>query len=70
MKPVLYSKRTGCGQCIAAKRDLDSRGIDYELRYAEDHLDSLAAMGARQMPVLVVGDMWYQAYRPDIIATL
>ncbi|MGN6035911.1 glutaredoxin domain-containing protein [Brevibacterium casei] len=70
MKPVLYSKRTGCGQCIAAKRDLDSRGIDYELRYAEDHLDLLTSMGVKQMPLLVVGEMNYSGYRPDVISQL
>lgn len=69
MKPILYTKPS-CGGCIASKRHLDRRGVEYETRSAIDSQEELKAMGAMQAPVLVVGETFYTGYRPDIIESL
>lgn len=69
MKTILYTKPS-CGGCIASKRHLDRRGVEYETRSVLDHHEELLAMGAMQAPVLVVGEAFYTGYRPDVIDAL
>lgn len=55
MSITLYAKRTGCQQCIALKRALDARGIEYTTIYADesdDARDFLRAMGVQQVPAV------------------
>ena len=53
--------RPGCGFCAALKRNLDSRGISYEMRNIWDSPEDAAfvrsvARGNETVPTVVVGE--------------
>ncbi len=54
--------RPGCGFCSALKRNLDARGIEYEMRNIWDNPDDAAfvrsvARGNETVPTVTVGEL-------------
>lgn len=76
---VVYSKPTGCQQCIATIRKLDEHGVVYEKRDATS-ASALSfirdELGHREAPVVLVYDDFgrivrdWSGYRPDMLDTL
>lgn len=80
---TVYTKPSGCQQCVATKRFLDARKIAYtsiDITAPEnaDKLEDLKSRGLLQAPVVVVGDaplpvqgetsdVW-TGFRPDLLA--
>lgn len=72
MTITVYS-RPACVQCTATTRALDARGLAYRLiDLAEDAaaMQRVAALGYRQVPVVVAGEMHWAGFRPDMIGRL
>ena len=72
MTITVYSK-PACVQCTATTRALDARGIAYSLvDLTEDAaaMQRVAALGYRQAPVVVAGEMHWAGFRPDMIGRL
>lgn len=74
---TVYSKPSGCPQCVATKRFLDSRGIGYEAISLADVEPVLMAhfrsMGHTEAPVVTVHDgdellTNWSGFRPDLLA--
>jgi glutaredoxin len=67
MKVQVYATRW-CGDCRAAKRFLDSHGIEYtEIDVDADPAASAEVMrrvGKRAVPQLVIDGEWFQPYKP------
>jgi glutaredoxin len=67
MKVQIYAT-SWCGDCRAAKRFLDSHGIEYtEIdvnRDAEASAEVLRRVGKRAVPQLVIDGEWFQPYKP------
>jgi len=72
MTVKIYSK-PACMQCVATKREMDKRGVVYEiidLTIDESALERITSLGYRQAPVVEVeGDHW-SGFRPDKIAAI
>ncbi len=72
MTITVYSK-PACVQCTATTRALDARGLAYSLvDLTEDAaaMQRVAALGYRQAPVVVAGEMHWAGFRPDMIGRL
>lgn len=72
MTITVYSKHA-CVQCTATTRALDARGLAYSLvDLTEDAaaMQRVAALGYRQAPVVVAGEMHWAGFRPDMIGRL
>jgi len=72
MSITVYSK-PACVQCTATTRALDARGLAYSLvDLTEDAaaMQRVAALGYRQAPVVVAGEMHWAGFRPDMIGRL
>ena len=68
----LYTK-TNCVQCIATKKELDRRGLQYEvidLDEQPDLVQNLIDMGYQSVPVVQHGDDHWSGYRPDKLQAL
>ncbi|MCC3299459.1 glutaredoxin domain-containing protein [Arthrobacter caoxuetaonis] len=71
----LYSKPTGCQQCIAMKRSLNKTGVEYHVIDAttDEARELLAGLGFMQAPVTLVHDAdgnlidSFSGFRPDKI---
>jgi glutaredoxin len=67
MKVVLYGV-TWCGDCRAARKFLDSHGIEYtEIDIDRDPAASaelVSRVGKRAVPQLVIEGEWFQPYKP------
>jgi glutaredoxin len=67
MKVVLYAV-TWCGDCRAARKFLDSHGIEYtEIDIDRDPAASaelVSQVGKRAIPQLVIDGEWFQPYKP------
>jgi glutaredoxin len=67
MKVQVYAT-SWCGDCRAAKRFLDSHGIEYTVidvdadPSASDEV--LRRVGKRAVPQLVIDGEWFQPYKP------
>ncbi|MFE4112580.1 glutaredoxin-like protein NrdH [Kosakonia sp. YIM B13611] len=72
MRITIYT-RNDCVQCHATKRAMESRGLAFEMVNV-DHVpqaaDELRAMGFRQLPVVVAGEIKWSGFRPDMINRL
>lgn len=72
MTITVYSK-PACVQCTATTRALEARGLAFDLvDLTEDAaaLEAVTAMGYRQAPVVVAGDLHWAGFRPDMIGRL
>lgn len=72
MTILVYSKPS-CMQCIATKRALDTRGIDYQsidLSQNESALEKVIQLGYREAPVVITGTKHWSGFRPDLIEQL
>ncbi|KGD83968.1 ribonucleoside-diphosphate reductase class Ib glutaredoxin subunit [Pantoea sp. PNA 14-12] len=72
MRIIIYTKNH-CVQCNATKNALDRHSIDYQLINLDtqpDAIDSLKALGYRQVPVVMTHDDHWSGFRPDKIARL
>ena len=45
-----------CPNCPAAKQYLDSKGVEYELLDAHEHIDEIQKLGISSVPTLVFGE--------------
>jgi glutaredoxin len=67
MKVQLYAT-SWCGECRAARRFLDSHGIEYtEIdidRDAAASAEVISHVGKRAIPQLVIDGEWFQPYKP------
>lgn len=70
MGVIVYTK-DNCQQCKATCRQLDSMGVDYEVRDALENADMLLSMGFRSAPVVMVdgGKSWC-GYRPSLLSSI
>ena len=58
MNIVIYTK-SGCSNCVTAKRLLDSKGIGYEeydILNCPEVLRQLSSVGAKQMPQIFINN--------------
>lgn len=72
MSVIVYTK-PACVQCVATYKELDRRGVAYNLvDITEDDsaLEAVMNMGYRQAPVVVSGDDHWSGFRPDKISAL
>lgn len=69
MTVIVYTKEN-CQPCRAVKRLLESEGIAYEERNAEEHLEYLRSVGARGAPVIVDGDRVIHGFDPAQLRAL
>jgi glutaredoxin-like protein NrdH len=72
MTVVVYTKPY-CVQCEATKKELDKKGIHYELidlTEDEDAYELVQTLGYRQAPVVVADDKHWSGFRPDKIGAL
>ncbi len=67
MKVQMYTA-SWCGDCRAAKKFLDSHGIEYtEIdvdRDPEASAEVVRHVGKRAIPQLVIDGEWFQPYKP------
>lgn len=62
-----------CIQCDATKRELDRKGIEYnvvDLTKDDAAYAKVTSMGYRQAPVVVADDDHWAGFRPDKISAL
>ncbi|MFE6966789.1 glutaredoxin-like protein NrdH [Agromyces sp. NPDC057679] len=72
MSVTVYTKPS-CVQCNATYRDLDSKGIAYEvidMSVDEAALEKVKELGYLQAPVVITDDDDWSGYRPDKIIEL
>lgn len=74
-KATVYSKRdTVCGACVATKRALSSKGIQFEDAAIEDlpdvELDKLRAEGLGTAPLVFTDSTRWAGFRLDLIEQL
>ncbi|QKJ88314.1 NrdH-redoxin [Paramixta manurensis] len=72
MRIIIYTKNN-CVQCNATKNALDKKGIDYQLINLDSEpaaLETLKALGYRQVPVVMNGQDHWSGFRPDKISAL
>ncbi|MCD9464899.1 NrdH-redoxin [Photobacterium phosphoreum] len=72
MSVIVYSK-PNCMQCMATKRALDTREIDYQsidLSLNKNALEKVIQLGYREAPVVIIGDKHWSGFRPDLIEQL
>lgn len=63
---VVYT-RAGCVACTATVKLLSKRNLPYQLRNADDHLDTIATItDERRLPVVIspTGEV-FTGFRPD-----
>ena len=67
MKPVIYTRSTGCSACEMLVEYLDDKKVEYT-RYDVDKddeaLQELMSRGIHSVPVLVVGDEAVAGFNP------
>ena len=67
MKVQMYAV-SWCGDCRAARRFLDSHGIEYteiDVEYdAAASAELVRRVGKRAIPQLVIDGEWFQPYKP------
>lgn len=71
-KITVYSK-PACVQCTATYRDLNNRGLDYEvvdITSDDAAYEMVTNLGYQQAPVVIAGEDHWSGYRPDKIAPL
>ena len=69
MSVTVYSK-PACVQCTATTRALDAKGITYEvvdLTQDAAAMDKVTALGYRQAPVVIAGDLHWAGFNPPMI---
>jgi len=72
MAITVYSK-PACVQCTATTRALDARGLKYDVIDLTQDADAMArvtALGYRQAPIVIAGDVHWAGFRPDMIGLL
>ncbi|CAH0535754.1 Glutaredoxin-like protein NrdH [Vibrio stylophorae] len=72
MEVTLYSTQQ-CMQCEATKKAFDRHGIAYELIDLNQNPHAkaqVAALGYRQLPVVIAGPDHWSGFRPDMIRRL
>lgn len=70
MTIIVFSK-PACVQCTATTRALDAKGVEYsvvDLTQDAEALERVTALGYRQAPVVMAGDLHWSGFRPDMIA--
>lgn len=72
MKVTLYTA-PGCGQCVATRSSLDSKGITYEIVDLSTDAAAVARvknLGYLQAPVVITDDDHWSGFRPDKVNAL
>ncbi|WP_067709626.1 glutaredoxin-like protein NrdH [Erwinia sp. ErVv1] len=72
MRIIIYTKNN-CVQCNATKNAMDKQGIPYQLvnlDHEPDAVETLKAMGYRQVPVVMAEQDHWSGFRPDKILAL
>jgi len=72
MRIIIYTK-DNCVQCGATKSAMDKQGIAYQLINLDrepTELETLKALGYRQVPVVMAEGEHWSGFRPDKIAAL
>lgn len=72
MSVTVYSKPS-CVQCTATYKALQQSGVPFEivdLSLDQVAYETIAAMGYRQVPVVIAGDDHWAGFRPDKINAL
>jgi len=62
-----------CIQCTATKREMDRKGIDYnmvDITKDEAAYNQVKGLGYNQAPVVIAGDDHWSGFRPDKIGSL
>lgn len=58
-----------CQQCVATKRWLESRGIEFEVEDITDNVREAAkSLGIQQAPIVVVGGETWGGFNPSKLA--
>ena len=68
-EPIIYTT-SDCRNCTRTKQFFASRGITYREIDASEGTEAhelLKAMGERQVPVVIAGDLRWSGLRPDMI---
>lgn len=70
--PVVVYSKPHCQQCTATKRRLRAKGVEFEQASLldEGNLAAAKALGHKEAPVVVVGDVSWSGFRPDLIDDL
>lgn len=69
---VIYTK-PACVQCTATTREMDRKGIPYDLidlTKDASAMQKVQDMGYMQAPVVVAGEEHWAGFRPDKIGSL
>ena len=65
---VLFYAVSWCGDCRAARKFLDSHGVEYTEIDIDKNRDASAELvrqvGKRAIPQLVIDGEWFQPYKP------
>ncbi len=72
MMITVYSK-PACIQCTATTREMDRRGISYDvvdLTKDDGAFQAVRDLGYMQAPVVIAGDQHWSGFRPDKIGGL
>ncbi|MFU9138906.1 glutaredoxin-like protein NrdH [Erwinia tasmaniensis] len=72
MRIIIYTKNN-CVQCNATKNAMDKQGITYQLvnlDHEPEAVETLKAMGYRQVPVVMAEQDHWSGFRPDKILAL
>lgn len=70
---VVYSRPSGCRQCIFTKKLLDKRGISYRLENLEDFPELVAAFKAKghaEAPIVTTKTGYWTGFNPKEINAL
>ncbi|MGO2860609.1 MAG: glutaredoxin family protein [Brevibacterium sp.] len=80
MKITVYERTSSyCGQCVATKRSLDNKGVEYTSKaiegQSEEWLQGHKDAGRMMAPIVVVdypsgGSVEWSGFRPDFIENL
>jgi len=69
---TVYSK-PACIQCTATTREMDRKGISYDvidLTKDADAFETVKGLGYMQAPVVIAGEDHWSGFRPDKIGSL
>lgn len=67
MSDVTVYSQPSCGSCIATKKHLERKGIDFtevNVREDDDAYQHVVSLGYQQMPVVEAGDIHFSGYKP------
>lgn len=72
MRITIYIQKD-CLPCLATRRAMERRGFEFDMINVADHpeaADMLRTRGFCHLPVVMVGEMSWSGFRPDMINRL